>query len=132
MSQLPVTPSVRTRAIGAIATVLLCAASLALVSCAITEPVLVIGKDGQTLKGTATGSLSGGQFSVTDGKLTCGGSYDSMSSSPTIEMQVLCSDGRKGIVVSTREPSGAAGHGTVKLNDGSEWTFVFGPAAANF
>ena len=108
------------------------AASLALVSCAITEPVVVIGKDGQTLKGTATASLIGGQFSVTDGKLTCGGRYDSMSSSPTIEMQVLCSDGRKGIVVSTREPNGAAGHGTVKLNDGSEWTFIFGPGAANF
>lgn len=117
---------------GAIAAVLLCAALVALVSCAITEPVVVIGKDGQTLKGTATASLSGGKFSVTDGKLTCGGSYDSMSSSPTIEMQVLCSDGRKGIVISTREPSGVAGHGTVKLNDGSEWTFVFGPAAANF
>jgi hypothetical protein len=24
------------------------------------------------------------------------------------------------------------GHGTVRLNDGSEWTFIFGPAAANF
>jgi hypothetical protein len=105
---------------------------LALVSCAITEPVVVIGNDGHTLKGTATGSLSGGHFNVSDGQLSCGGNYDSLSSSPTIEMHVLCSDGRKGIVISTREPSGAAGHGTVKLNDGSEWTFIFGPGAANF
>jgi hypothetical protein len=50
----------------------------------------------------------------------------------TITMQVLCSDGRKGIVIATRESSGTAGHGTVTLNDGSEWTFIFGPAAANF
>jgi hypothetical protein len=106
---------------------------LALLSaCAITEPVVVIGKDGQTLKGTATGALSGGSFSVTDGHLTCRGNYDSMSTSASISMQVLCSDGRKGIVTSTREASGVAGHGTVKLNDGSEWTFIFGPAAANF
>jgi hypothetical protein len=101
-------------------------------ACAITEPVVVIGKDGQTLKGTATASMSGGSFNVTDGHLSCGGSYDSMSTSVTITMQVLCSDGRKGIVISTRESSGVAGHGTVKLNDGSEWTFIFGPAAANF
>jgi hypothetical protein len=106
---------------------------LALLSaCAITEPVVVIGKDGQTLKGTATGAMSGGSFNVTDGHLRCGGSYDSWSTYATITMQVLCSDGRKGIVISTRDPSGTAGHGTVKLNDGSEWTFIFGPTAANF
>jgi hypothetical protein len=33
-----------------------------LTGCAVTEPVVVIGKDGQTLKGTATGALSGGRF----------------------------------------------------------------------
>ena len=106
---------------------------LALLSaCANTSPVVVIGKDGQTLKGTATGAMSGGSFNVTDGHLSCSGRYDSWSTYATITMQVLCSDGRKGIVISTRDPSGTAGHGTVKLNDGSEWTFVFGPTAANF
>ena len=98
-----------------------------------TEPVVVIGKNGQTLRGTATGRISGdGTFSVTDGQLTCGGNYNSLSTETTITMQVLCSDGRKGIVISTRESSGVAGHGTVKLNDGSDWTFIFGSAAANF
>jgi hypothetical protein len=101
-------------------------------ACAITEPVVVIGKDGRTLRGTATGSLSGGRFSATDGQLTCAGNYNSLSMEVTITMQVLCSDGRKGIVIATRESSGTAGHGTVRLNDGSEWTFIFGPSAANF
>ena len=101
-------------------------------ACAITEPVVVIGKDGQTLKGTTTASLSGGSFSATDGKLTCRGNYDSLNTSVTITMQVLCSDGRKGFVVSTREANGTDGHGTARLNDGSEWSFVFGHAAANF
>jgi hypothetical protein len=105
----------------------------ALSACAVTEPVVVIGKNGQTLRGTATGRISGdGTFSVTDGQLTCGGNYNSVSTETTITAQVLCSDGRKGIVISTRESSGVAGHGTVKLNDGSEWTFIFGSAAANF
>jgi hypothetical protein len=93
---------------------------------------VVIGKDGQTPKGTATGRFSGnGSFSATDGKLTCSGNYNSLSMEVTITMQVLCSDGRKGIVIATRESSGAAGHGTVRLNDGSEWTFIFGASAAN-
>jgi phage-related tail fiber protein len=105
---------------------------IAVSACAITEPVVVIGKDGHTLKGTATASLSGGRFSASDGQLTCGGNCDSMSQSVTITMQVLCSEDRKGIVIATREASGLAGHGTVKLNDGSEWTFIFGHAAANF
>ena len=100
---------------------------------AVTEPVVVIGNNGQTLRGTATGRISGdGTFSVTDGQLTCGGNYNSLSTEVTINAQVLCSDGRKGIVISTRESSGVAGHGTVKLNDGSDWTFIFGSAAANF
>jgi hypothetical protein len=100
---------------------------------AVTEPVVVIGKNGQTLRGTTTARMTGdGSFSVTDGQLTCGGNYNSLSHEITINAQVLCSDGRKGIVVSTRESSGLAGHGTVRLNDGSDWTFIFGSAAANF
>jgi len=102
-------------------------------SCAVTEPVVVIGPNGQTLRGTTTGRMNGdGSFSVTDERLTCSGNYNSLSTEPTINAKVLCSDGRKGIVISTRESSGLAGHGTVKLNDGSQWTFIFGSAAANF
>jgi hypothetical protein len=47
-------------------------------------------------------------------------------------MQTLCSDGRKGIVIVTRDSSGTSGHGVVRLNDGSSGQFIFGPAAANF
>lgn len=101
-------------------------------ACSITEPVVVIGPGGLTLKGTARATMSGGSFFATDGKLTCSGNYNSMSMEPTISMQTLCSDGRKGIVIVTRESSGTAGHGTVRLNDGSEWTLIFGAAAANF
>jgi hypothetical protein len=100
-------------------------------SSAVTEPVVVTGPSGQTLKGTATGSLRGIRFTATDGTLTCGGSYDGwIISRPTITTQVLCSDGRKGIVIVTRERTGIAGHGTVRLDDGSEWTFIFGQSDA--
>jgi len=114
-----------------------CVAALAMAGCvstgAVTEPVVVIGKNGQTLRGTSTARMNGnGSFSVTDGPLTCGGNYNSLSMETTINAQVLCSDGRKGFAIITRESSGVAGHGTVKMNDGSEWTFIFGSSAANF
>jgi hypothetical protein len=115
-------------------TIIVAVLLMVLSSCAMTLPVVVIGKDGHVLKGTATAAMNGGSFSATDGKLTCGGNYDDWSMAHTLTMQVLCSDGRKGIVIATRDagPGGGSGHGTVHLNDGSEWTFVFGPAAANF
>jgi hypothetical protein len=117
------------RTIGAILAILLvsgCATS-------VTLPVVVIEKNGHMLKGTTTASLlSGGSFNVTDGKLSCGGSYDALDTSPTISMAVLCSDGRRGIIIATRDNNGMSGAGTVHMNDGSEGTFMFGQAAASF
>jgi hypothetical protein len=112
--------------------IILNAARPEVASSAVSQPVVVIGPSGLTLRGTATGSIRGIRFTATNGTLTCGGSYDGWIASPTITTQVLCSDGRKGIVIATRERSGIAGHGTVSLDDGSEWTFMFGQAAANF
>lgn len=106
--------------------------TLLVTACAVTEPVVVITTTGQTLRGQTHADLTGGSFSVTDGKLTCGGSYDSLNTEPTITIPVLCSDGRKGIVIATRDRSGESGWGNVQLNDGTRATFIFGPAAANF
>lgn len=101
-------------------------------ACSVTEPVVVIEQNGRVLKGTVTATMSGGSFSVSDGDLECGGSYDSLDTSPTISMPVLCSDGRRGIVIATRDNSGRSGSGTVRMTDGTEGTFMFGPAAASF
>jgi hypothetical protein len=92
----------------------------------------VIGQNGQILRGTVTASLAGGSFSATDGRLTCGGGYDALDTSATISMPVLFSDGRRGIVIATRDANGRSGAGTVRLSDGSTATFMFGPAAAGF
>ncbi len=103
-----------------------------LTGCAVTVPVAVIQQGGNILKGAATASVAGGSFQVTDGKLTCSGSYDSLDMSRTITMPVHCSDGRKGFVVSTRQANGLDGFGTVTLSDGSKSDFVFGEAAKAF
>ena len=65
---------------------------------------------------------------MTDGKLTCAGSYNSL----TISMPVQCNDGRKGIILATRQADGLNGSGRVRLNDGTEADFVFGDAATAF
>ena len=111
---------------------LLLAACLLCTGCSYSEPVVVIGLHGETLRGTATAAMTGGTFTMTNGKLTCSGNYDDWSLSTTIEMPVLCSDGRKGIVTATRDASGYSGSGHVRLNDGSTADFIFGPSAANF
>jgi hypothetical protein len=103
-----------------------------LAGCSITEPVVVIAQNGQILRGTSTATLAGGSFTVSDGSLTCSGSYNSLDLSPTISMPVTCSDGRRGIVIATRDNSGTSGAGTVRLSDGMQGTFMFGAAAASF
>jgi hypothetical protein len=114
--------------------VLLCIVGTLLLSgCSVTVPVAVVGQKGQILRGTATASTTGsGTFSVTDGKLTCAGSYNSLDSGVMITMPVQCNDGRKGIITATRNSDGLNGAGRVRLSDGMEADFIFGPQAATF
>jgi hypothetical protein len=104
-------------------------AGLALAACSVTVPVAVVPKSGPVMRGTATGSLGGGSFTVTDGKLTCSGEYDALDSSPTIQMPTTCSDGRKGLVTATRDSNMTDGRGVVRLQDGFEAQFMFGKYA---
>jgi hypothetical protein len=103
--------------------------ALALAGCAITEPVASKGIPGGVMRGTTTASVSGGSFSVSNGSLTCGGDYAALDTSPTISIPVLCSDGRKGIIIATRDSSGMSGGGHFTLNDGTTGDFMFGAAA---
>ena len=100
-------------------------------ACTSTIPVAVIGQDGRILSGTNTYSMMEGTFSVTDGELTCTGTYDPLQQSQTISMPVICNDGRKGIVRAVRDTA-TSGSGTFRLNDGYGGDFVFGRAAQNF
>jgi hypothetical protein len=75
--------------------------------------------------------LGDGSFSVSNGSLTCAGNYNSLNTSPTISIPVLCNDGRKGIVTVTRDNSGLSGGGHFTLTDGTTGDFMFGTAAAS-
>ena len=103
--------------------------SLFLPGCAQTLPVVVMTKGGQVLRGTNTVSMTDGSFSVTDGKLTCSGSYNPLNNAQTITVTLVCNDGRTGIAIATRD-STMSGGGHVQLSDGTDGTFAFGAAAA--
>ncbi len=103
-------------------------AATLLVGCSMTIPVAVIGQHGEIMRGTNTVGLTEGSFSVTDGKVTCSGSYSALNESQTITMPVVCTDGRRGIVTATRD-SPMSGGGKVRLSDGTEADFIFGEAA---
>ena len=105
---------------------------LGLTACSITVPVVVIATGGQTLRGSATAAIGGGTFEVTDGDLTCSGNYNSWSMEFTITMQTVCSDGRRGFIIATRDSTGMNGQGRLRLNDGTTGDFIFGAAAANY
>lgn len=110
---------------------LACVAVMVL-GCSITQPVAVIDKKGMVLRGTATATLTGGSFQATNGKLTCSGTYDSTSGSITLNAKVICSDGRTGFAIITRDKGLQSGAGRVRLTDGTEADFIFGPAAEAF
>jgi len=102
--------------------------SFLILGCSMTIPVAVIGQHGEIMRGTNTVSLSSATFTVTDGKVTCSGSYNPLNESRTITTTVTCTDGRTGIVTATRD-SPTTGGGTVMMSDGTSGRFIFGDAA---
>ena len=99
--------------------------------CATTVPVAVISERDGTLRGTSTATRSEGAIRVANERMTCTGTYDPLTQTPTIGFVFQCSDGRRGFVVVTRTTP-TSGHGTVRMSDGSTANLVFGDAAAAF
>lgn len=102
----------------------------ALTACDITKPVAVVG-DGMVFRGTSTASMTdGGWFQVTNGNVTCRGRYPLTSEVTTITFPVSCTNGLKGVGTATYH-SPTEGGGSVTMQDGSVWKFIFGNAALN-
>ena len=105
---------------GHIRTFWLAVSALSLAGCAVTEPVAVVSKGvpGGIMRGTTTAAISGGSFNVSNGTLSCGGTYDALDYSPTITAHHCHSRQQR------RE---RGGHFT--LSDGTTGDFLFGEAA---
>ena len=110
------------------AILLLSTSILLFTACSNKVAVAVIGDEG-IMRGTATATMSGGHFEVSNQTGTCSGYYDSLTTEPTITMIVQCSNNRKGIAIITRDVSMMSGHGRIRMSDGYEADLIFGTSA---
>lgn len=102
-----------------------------LTACEITKPVAVISDRGDIMRGTTTASMTGaGSYTVSDGTISCTGNYNSLDTSTTIPLSILCNNGLTGIGSATRTLDGMSGSGTFTTTDGRNWRFVFGENVA--
>lgn len=96
--------------------------------CSITVPVGVISQRGNVLTGSATATISTGNYNVSNGTLSCSGSFDP-GPGDVVPIRTMCNDGRSGSGQAIRDASKVAGRGTITLSDGETAEFIFGKPA---
>lgn len=96
----------------------------------VTVPVAAVDDSGVQMRGSATARLDGaGEIQMAGPYGQCAGTYDSLDTSLTIPISLLCDDGTRALGSATRTGGGASGSGTMRDTKGREWQFVFGQAA---
>jgi len=109
---------------------------LPLAACApavISLPVVGKLSNGDTAQGSAVldfGTRIGEFDMVTLSGLSCSGTYNADLRISTITIPVTCNNGRKGVVIATRDASGVAGTATARLDNGMSGRFLFGNVSA--
>lgn len=100
-----------------------------LAACDVTYPVAVVGPGNTVYRGTATAEfLEGGWFQATNGTNSCTGQYLPASAGDTVTFPVTCTNGLTGIGTAIFQ-DGRRGGGTITMQDGTEWRFIFGAGA---
>lgn len=106
---------------------------LCLSACSPSGKVAVIAPNGQlVMDGEFSSTISGGYFTVTNGRTTCTGAFNAEVQSEKLTAPVFCTDGRQGKAVITRQLNGYDGYGELQFSDGPVWRFVFGRLSQPF
>jgi hypothetical protein len=104
-------------------------ATIGLTACDVTYPVAVVGPGDTVYRGNATARfLEGGFFQASNGANFCQGRYAPQSPGETSTFPVTCSNGLSGIGTAVFE-NGDSGGGTITMEDGTRWQFIFGRGA---
>lgn len=104
-------------------------ALVGLAACDVSHPVAVVGPGKQVYRGSATATfLEGGWFQVTNGANSCQGRYKPSTEAQTVTFPVTCTNGLTGIGTATYEGPRSGG-GTIVMQDGTRWKFIFGRGA---
>ncbi len=94
-----------------------------------THPVAVVGPGDTVYRGTSTATLfEGGWFQVSNGTNTCRGQFQPGTAGVVVNFPVSCTNGLTGIGTATYR-NRIEGGGTITMQDGTNWQFVFGRAA---
>lgn len=101
-------------------------------ACSITGNVAALSHGQRVMHGTYTATLTGAYYTLTNGRVTCTGAFNTNVNQDPAKVPMLCTDGRKGTAVITRQLNGYDGYGTLTFTDGEQIDIVFGRLAQPF
>lgn len=101
----------------------------ALAACDVSYPVAVVGEGQTVYRGAATATfLEGGFFHVTNGANGCRGQFTPSALETPVTFPVTCTNGLTGVGTATFQDARSGG-GTITMQDGTRWQFIFGRGA---
>lgn len=101
----------------------------ALAACDVSYPVAVVGEGQTVYRGAATATfLEGGFFHVTNGSNSCRGQFSPTDLNKPVTFPVNCANGLSGVGTALFQDARSGG-GTITMQDGTRWQFIFGRRA---
>lgn len=106
--------------------------SLFLTACSSHDNVAVLYQGKTAMSGRVTATLTGGYFTITNGRMTCTGAFNVDQGSDTVTAPVICTDGRKGSATLLRQLNGYDGYGKLTFTNGEQYDVVYGRLSQPF
>lgn len=105
---------------------------LLLSACASHDNVAVLYQGKAAMSGRVTPTLTGGYFTITNGRVTCTGAFNTDIHSDIVTAPVICTDGRKGSASIHRQLNGYDGYGKLTFTNGETDDVVYGRLSKPF
>lgn len=110
--------------------ILLCC--LFLTACSTRDNVAVLYQGKTAMSGHVTPTLTGGYFTITNGRATCTGAFNTDINSDIVTAPVICTDGRQGSASIRRQLNGYDGYGKLTFTNGETYDVVYGRLSKPF
>lgn len=110
----------------------LIASCLTLGACSTNGNVAVVSKGKAVMQGTYTSTLTGAYYTMTNGRTTCTGAFNTNVNQDPVKVPVMCTNGAKGEAIIHRQLNGYDGYGKITLDNGETADIVFGRLAQPF
>lgn len=105
---------------------------LILTACSSRDNVAVLYQGKTAMSGRVSSTLTGGYFTITNGRMTCTGAFNVNEGTDTITTPVICTDGRKGSATVVRQLNGYDGVGKLTFTNGEQYDVVYGRLSEPF